>query len=483
MRKSAARGIQLLTFACLAACKTGTVDSLPGPGEVAAPSPASRPPSERAKLDPEIAEIVSRISEERLAGTIKALVAFVTRNSCAENLSPGKGVAAAREFLERELAAIGGMKVARDSFPQPRCAPPVNGINVIGYLPGKDPTRLVLVSGHYDSLALSGQPETRDAERFSSAGGPAPGADDSGSQAALVLEAARVMAGRSYDATVAFVAFAGEEQGLVGSKALAQTYRRYFPNARIEAVLNCDIVGGDASVNDELTLHQYRIYAPGAPRETGRAPDGTNDSTSPSRALMRFVGYWGGHYVPSMVAVPRLREDRIGRGGDQTSFIAEGYPAVRFIETQENVAHQHSPDDVFSNVVPAYLARLTGVVVASAASLARSPHAPRTFEASGNTGRMRFTWSPTQRAHRYVVVARPVGETYYRRRILVPAEQTAFEASATDFGILTVEPLYASVAAVDAEGHESLFANPEFRCDQTACGVPAGALDVTAVVK
>ncbi len=482
MRNSAAKWIYLHTCACLLGCTTGTFNS-PGLKAESFPRVPTGPVSDRPKLDPDIAESLSRISEERLASTVKTLVAFVTRNSCTTALGPGKGVTGARDFLQRELAAIPGMRVMLDPFPQPKCIPPVTGNNVIGYLPGKDPTRLVLIGGHYDSLALSGNPDTREAERFGSGGTPAPGADDSGSQASLVVEAARAMAGKSYEATVVFVAFAGEEQGLVGSKALAQHYRQYFPNARIDGVINCDIVGGDTSVNDSLNLHQFRIYSPGAPRETGRAADGTTDSTSPSRGLMRFVGYWGGHYVPSMVAVPRLREDRIRRGGDQTPFIAEGYPAVRLIETQENVAHQHSAADVFENVSPAYLARITAVVVASASALARSPSPPQNFTASGNASRIRFSWAPADRVHHCALAARPAGEPYYRRRIEVPADRTSFEASATDFGILTVEPLYVSIAAVDGEGHESQFAYPELRCDETQCAAPPGSRDATAIIE
>jgi hypothetical protein len=39
---------------------------------------------------------------------------------------------------------------------------------------------------------------------------------------------------------------------------------------------------------------------------------------------------------------------------------------------------------------------------------------------------------------------------------------------------------YISVAAVDAEGHESLFAYPETRCDAMGCVVPPDSLNVTA---
>ena len=480
MRPSAASRI-LVALSCLCACKTSSVERASSPpAGSAAESTAAKASS---ALDPDIAELVSGVSEERLASTIQKLVGFRTRNACADPSPPGTGIAAAREFLRQELSSIGGMRVIVEPFAHSKCTPPVTSNNVIGYLPGRDPTRLVIISGHYDSLAFSGRAASREIERYGPSGQTAPGANDSGSQTALVLEAARQMASKKYEATIAFAAFAGEEQGLMGSKALAKEYPRLFPNARLEGVLNCDIVGGDSSVNDEAALHQFRLYSPGAPRETGRAPDGTNDSTSPSRALMRFVGYWGTRYVPSMVAVPRLREDRIRRGGDHSSFIEVGRPAVRFIETQENVAHQHSPEDVLAHITPAYVARMTKVVIAGAAALARSPVPPASFSAAGSTERIRLSWGRVEKAHHYAVAARPVGETYYRKRIEVGADKTGLEATATDFGILTAEPLYVSVAAVDAAGHESVFAYPEFRCDEKQCAMPPGALEVTATVQ
>jgi hypothetical protein len=78
------------------------------------------------------------------------------------------------------------------------------------------------------------------------------------------------------------------------------------------------------------------------------------------------------------------------------------------------------------------------------------------------------------------VVGRDVGESFYHRRVVVPAGTTAKTVSAADLGLGSSTALFISVAAVDAQGHESLFAYPEHRCDATSCIVPAGALDVTA---
>ena len=77
-----------------------------------------------------------------------------------------------------------------------------------------------------------------------------------------------------------------------------------------------------------------------------------------------------------MTMLPRLREDRPGRGGDQQAFLAAGIPAVRFIEVRENAARQHSPDDVPAHVSSEYVARVTQVVTAVAA-VDKASNAPR----------------------------------------------------------------------------------------------------------
>ena len=49
-----------------------------------------------------------------------------------------------------------------------------------------------------------------------------------------------------------------------------------------------------------------------------------------------------------------------------------------------------------------------------------------------------------------------------------------------DLGLSDAPSFFVTVAAVDAQGHESLSAYPEYRCDTAGCLVQAGSLDVTA---
>jgi hypothetical protein len=246
-------------------------------------------------------------------------------------------------------------------------------------------------------------------------------------------------------------------------------------------MLNCDIVGGDSTVNDAAALQRFRLYSPGTPREIfGSA--GTTDDTSPSRGIMRYIGVWGATFVPGMTMLPILREDRPGRGGDHQPFIARGHPGVRFIETNEELVHQHNASDLVTFVTPSYTARIAQVVVAVAASLARAPTAPTAVTATGNASAVDLRWSRPAIGivDHYVVAARAVTANLHARRVRVESTLTSALLQAADLGIEGGGAFHVSVAAVDADGHESLFAYPEYRCDSTSCVVPPGSLNVTA---
>jgi hypothetical protein len=449
-------------------------------------SDAGRPPSPDAgpmmpALDADIMAQLGAISDANITSSVTKLTSFGTRNTCSDDSPGSQGIGGARDWIKAQFAAIPGLQVILDPFPYAGCtAGPVTRENVVAYKLGAHPNRLIFLGGHYDSRTIDVIDGTS----------PAPGANDSGSQTALVLEAARVMAGHTFDATLVFVAFAGEEQGLVGSRSLAAGYAKYFQaGATVEAMYNCDIVGGDNTVNDAATLQQFRLYSPGTPREI-LGPDGTTDDTSPSRGLMRQVAAAGGAYVPSMTIVPKLREDRPGRGGDHEAFIGNSYPGVRFIETVESpdagtiASHQHSPNDLQMYLTPAYTQRVAQVVVASVASLARAPAPPQAFTVQGGgSAQLTLGWSapnPSTPVDHYAVAARATTENFYHARVIVPKGATTWAASPSDLGMAAAPSFFVSVAAVDAQGHESLFAYPEYRCDATGCSVQAGSTDVTA---
>jgi Peptidase family M28 len=450
------------------------------------------------QTDPGIRAIVNSVDATHIQNTVHTLEAFGTRNSCSTSAPAGRGVNAARDFIFSQFSAIPGLQVRLDPFVHGNC-PTSSTFNVIAWLPGTGhPDRLVIIGGHYDSRTINVLDATSDA----------PGANDSGAQTAVVLEAARVLTTRPHDATLVFISFSGEEQGLFGSASIAANLTRYFANPQVVAMLNTDIPGGDNTVNGTAELQQFRLYSSGIPRETRSTdPDGTPDNTSPSRGLMRFIGTWGAAYVPSMTMVPKLREDRPGRASDHRSFINHGSAAVRFMETFEcspspvdnscggglpcpppanipasckdfNTSHQHSPFDQSQFVTPSYAARIAQVMVGTAATLARAPGSPMQVAAAGSTSdAIKVSWqSPdTGRVDHFVLAARSVSENFYRRRIAVDSDVTFRAVSPGELGFQNGDSFFISVAAVDEEGHESLFAFPEMRCDATSCVNPSGA--------
>ena len=453
--------------------------------------------SSQRKTDPEISTIVSNVNSQNIHATASKMQNFRTRQSCSGEPEKGHGVTAARDYLFKQYNAIPGLQVKLDKFTHPNCSTSTTD-NVIAWLPGKHPNRLVIIGGHYDSRTTNVFDTTSDA----------PGGNDSGAQTALLLELARVLAGNSFDATIVFMSFSGEEQGLYGSGSIAANLNRYFKNPEVIAMLNTDIPGGDKSANRPQDFKKFRLYSSGIPRERNETdPDGTTDNTSPSRGVMRYVGTWGGAYVPAISMRPELREDRPGRASDHVSFINNGFPAVRIMERFECspspvdnscghppcpppahipkfckdpnfiTTHQHSPHDLVKFITPTYAATIAQVIAASAASLARAPGSPLNFNATGNATagiQIKFDDPAGGNVDHFVAAARSVKENFYRRRIRV-THDTKRVISPQEFGLQPGDSFFVSVASVDKVGHESLFAYSEVRCDSTGCKIPAYA--------
>ncbi|HEX4597028.1 MAG TPA: hypothetical protein VH278_04525, partial [Burkholderiaceae bacterium] len=140
-------------------------------------------------------------------------------------------------------------------------------------------------------------------------------------------------------------------------------------------------------------------------------------------------------------------------------------------------------NDLVKHMTPHYSARIARVMAAVGASLARAPRSPESFTASGNAVQgisVKFGGSEESRADHYVVAARSISENFYRQRVTISAHSEGQVISAQTLGLNPGDSFYVSVAAVDRQGHESLFAYPEVRCDSTSCAIPSYAYNVTA---
>ena len=75
--------------------------------------------------------------------------------------------------------------------------------------------------------------------------------------------------------------------------------------------------------------------------------------SSSRKYLQRYFRWVGESYVPGFDMFLLVLVTRPGRGGDHRPALA-GYPAVRVMERNEDVAYQHGPNDVIQNMVPSY---------------------------------------------------------------------------------------------------------------------------------
>jgi Zn-dependent M28 family amino/carboxypeptidase len=103
---------------------------------------------------------------------------------------------------------LGGMGSTGESFRRPFALPGGReGANLAAYLKGsKSPERYLVVTAHFDHLG------TRNGKIYH-------GADDNASGVAGLLACASYFAGHQPEHSILFVAFDGEEKGLLGSKA------------------------------------------------------------------------------------------------------------------------------------------------------------------------------------------------------------------------------------------------------------------------
>jgi hypothetical protein len=345
--------------------------------------------------DPQIAAALRNISAGQIQSDIEKLVSFQTRSTIsaqdADSIKSGRGVGAAREWIKSEFERYsrdcgGCLEVKTDIFTQPvseRVPSRVEITNVYAVLKGtnaEDAKRIVLVTGHYDS---------RNSDPLDKAG-VAPGANDDASGTAVSLECARVLSKLHFPGTIVFLAVAGEEQGLYGSKHFAEMAKAQ--GWKIEAVLNNDIVGGDQSPGQDPRA--VRVFSESIPTNATEAQVRTirvlsGESDSPSRELARYITQTARTYQLEVAPLLDFRRDRYLRSGDHTSFNEQGFAAVRFTEFRENYDHQHQNlrtengieyGDLPKFVNFEYVANVARIDAAVLASLASAPAPPRNVQ-------------------------------------------------------------------------------------------------------
>lgn len=180
--------------------------------------------------------------------------------------------------------------------------------NVVGTKIGiTNPDEIYIICGHFDATSENSYLN-------------APGADDNGSGTAAVIEAARILNPYPFGATIKFIGFSGEEQGLIGSAFYAESASVH--GLDIRGVINLDMIGYLDDPNFDVNIT-------------------TNNNSEPLADLLYNACTTYTSLIPYKVIDPGAVYS------DHASFWTYGYKALEFIErdgTQWNPYYHTTAD-------------------------------------------------------------------------------------------------------------------------------------------
>lgn len=422
------------------------------------------------RQDQQIKNMVNEVSASNIESIVRRLVAFETRHSMSDTLSPKTGIGAARNWIRSELESYsrnsgGRLKVEFDTFVQAadgrRIASPTIMKNVLGILPGTDPMddRIFIVSGHYDSRAS----DVNDSKIF------APGANDDASGTAATMELARVMSKYKFNATIIFVAMVAEEQGLYGAVNLAK--RAKAEKWNVAGMITNDIIGNTYAMETGIKDNRsVRVFSEGVsvaetPEEASRRMSTGSENDGKARQFARYVKEVAERYVDQLDVKLIYRRDRYLRGGDHTPFSQQGFAGIRITEMNENFERQHqnvrtengvSYGDLPDFVDYDYTQKVARMNVAVLANLALAPREPVNvgIVTSGLTNKTELRWQIPQgeKPVGYYILMRETSSPVWDKKFFVTDNQAVLNYSKDNY--------YFGVQSVDAEGHESQIVIP-----------------------
>jgi len=219
-----------------------------------------------------------------------------------------------------------------------------SGRNVIGELGGTiSPEEIILVTAHLDCIPSYGN---------------APGADDNGSGSVAAMIIAELLAAKTFERTIRFVFFTGEEQGLYGSRIYADKVITDGDN--IVAVYNMDMIAWDNIGGPTLRIHTRISTSPGYSADMELAGGFVN--------VVNTYGF-------DSDLTPIIDSDGI-IASDHSSFWNKGIPAILAIEDDESDfnIYYHTSNDRLAMLNLTYFSNYIKVSVGMTAHLAKLVH-------------------------------------------------------------------------------------------------------------
>jgi len=305
--------------------------------------------------------------------SLKALVQTLSADSFQGRLTGTMQAAEAANFISEQFKQAGAAPISGNdgylmpfelsyknnafSFSIPYKA---KSLNVVAALPGHSkPKELVIFSAHFDHIGTqsytirtklpeNGKPEKGD-EIYN-------GANDNASGISALIHLARYFAQRpNNERTLLFIAFSGEEEGLLGSKHLAEG----FDPKVVTAMVNMDMIG--RPVDDKK------------PYITG--DEQSNLITLFNKRLAEMAPQYGEKYFQS----DRFPSERLYYRSDNYSFAKKGITAHTIMATSPNDPYYHSLNDEWETLDYPFMANVVRAIAMAATCLTDGSDTPQKY--------------------------------------------------------------------------------------------------------
>ncbi len=260
--------------------------------------------------------------DAQLSGETAVTIGSAPYTIMTRHTASGTPIDKATQYVGERLAASGYAVEY-----QPWSASGYTNRNVIGQRTGTSrPNDIYVIGAHLDDMPGSGS---------------APGADDNASGSSAVLLAADILSQYSWDCTLRFAFWTGEEQGLLGSAAYAA--RSKSNGETIQGYLNLDMIAYNNVSPRALDLF-WKSTVPG--------------SKAIADLFVDVVSAYGLDLVPYEYDTVSYT---IGNYSDNRSFWNQGYPALLAIEDYygDFTPYYHQPTDRLSTLDMGYMTAMT----------------------------------------------------------------------------------------------------------------------------
>ena len=326
----------------------------------------------RRQKPPAVAPHVRAALDAISADSLRGHLSFIASDLLEGRNTPSRGLDVAAEYIAAQFRRAGLEPLGDEGYFQTatlklrNSTEPVTSRNVAGLLRGSDPAlrdTYVIVSAHYDHVGVREQATGPD-KIFN-------GANDDGSGTVTVIEVASALARMKPrpKRSILFVAFTGEEKGLLGS--------RYY--------------GQNPLVPIEKTVAQVNL------EQLGR----TDDSEGPQVGTATLTGFdystigatfkAAGDALGLKVYKHPTNSDSFFRRSDNQSLADLGVPA-HTLGVAFEFPDYHGAGDHWDKIDYANMERIARLVALGVVTLANDSQEPRWDEQNPKTARFVEAW-------------------------------------------------------------------------------------------